>query len=77
MDQRIMSTLYKTLIIPILIYGSETWTMTGSTVHLHWLCEQNELRKLYYTMKNVDAHGRYGWIMGSTKAQGELRSELS
>ena len=41
------STLYKTLILPVLLYGAETWTLSLADEHALGVFERKVLRKIY------------------------------
>ena len=67
-DWKIKLILYKTLIRPILTFGSEAWTTTDNDEDLLWIFKQNVFRKIYVSIWNVDGtYGGSGWIMNSTK----------
>lgn len=47
-------TLHKTVMRPILTYGSQAWTMTDYDEHLLRQFERKVLRKLYGLIGNVE-----------------------
>ena len=52
--------LYKTLIKPVLTYGSETWTLTEHTINQLGIFERKILRKIYGpTQENGEWHLKY------------------
>jgi hypothetical protein len=46
---------YKTLIIPILIYGLETWTLTTEEMNARRISQRKIIRKIYGPIKGGDS----------------------
>jgi hypothetical protein len=50
--------MYKTITLPVNLYGCETWFLTVREVHRLKVCENKVLRRLF-GLKRVEAAG--GW----------------
>jgi hypothetical protein len=39
--------IHKTIILPVILYWCETWTLTLSNKNAHWACENKVLRRIF------------------------------
>jgi hypothetical protein len=47
MSKNIIITIYKTLILPVVLYGRETWSLTLREEHRLRVFENRVLRRIY------------------------------
>ncbi|KAJ4448446.1 hypothetical protein ANN_10462 [Periplaneta americana] len=47
--------IYKTVILPVVLYGCETWTLTLREEHRLWVFENKVLRKIFGAKRDEDA----------------------
>jgi hypothetical protein len=45
--QNIKIKIYRTVILPIVVYGCETWSLTLKEGHRLWVCENRVLKKIF------------------------------
>ena len=59
LKRKIKLTIYKTIIRPVLLYGSETWTLTKTDTNKLRTFENKALRKIYGLVYDGYSRRRY------------------
>jgi hypothetical protein len=70
--------IYKTFIRPVVLYGSETWAITGkmasSLMTLRWLDDvEDDIKALGIRQWRIKAQDRYEWTVIKREAKVKLK----
>ena len=52
LSKKLKVKTYKTIILPVVLYGCETWSLTLSEEHRLWVFENKVLRKIFGAKKD-------------------------
>jgi hypothetical protein len=47
LSKNVKITIYKTIILPVVLYGCETWSLTLREEHRLWVFENGVLRRIF------------------------------
>jgi hypothetical protein len=47
LSRNVKVKIYKTIILPVVLYGCETWSFTLREGHRHWVFENRVLRRIF------------------------------
>jgi hypothetical protein len=62
--------IYKTIMLPVVLFGCETWSVTSREDHKQRVFENRELKRMFVP-KRDEVTGEYGNLLGRSN-QGEL-----
>jgi hypothetical protein len=52
LSKNIIIGIYKTIILPVVLYGCETWSLTLKEEHRLWVFENRVLRRIFESKRN-------------------------
>jgi hypothetical protein len=65
LSNNINITIYRNIILPVVLYGCETWSLTLREVSRQWLFEKRMLRRIFGPNRNEVKESGENYVMKS------------
>jgi len=65
LSNNINITIYRNIILPVVLYGCETWSLTLREVSRQWLFEKRMLRRIFRPNRNEVKESGENYVMKS------------